>query len=153
MTIKVRTLILLALIIIVTRLSFIIWDGDKLKPYTSDGCSSFPDGTLSQRTRWADCCFEHDIAYWKGGTYQQKKAADNTLAQCVSKAGNPKVIAPLMLAGVSVGGSAYFPTTFRWGYGWHYLRGYKALTDDEKKRVKAQIKYQQQMIEKLQQKL
>lgn len=38
-----------------------------------------------------------------------------------------------MRAGVGLGGSPYFPTDFRWGYGWSYVRGYKALTDEEKK--------------------
>ena len=36
-----------------------------------------------------------------------------------------------MLAGVRVGGSPYFPTTYRWGFGWPYPRGYKALNNDE----------------------
>jgi hypothetical protein len=40
-----------------------------------------------------------------------------------------------MLNGVRVGGTPYLPTSFRWGYGWPYLRGYKVLTAQEKKQV------------------
>lgn len=42
-----------------------------------------------------------------------------------------------MLAGVRVGGTPYLPTMFRWGYGWPYPRGYKALTDEERQQIEA----------------
>ncbi len=76
------------------------------------------------------CCVAHDYAYWKGGTYQERVSADNELEVCVSGVGEPE-IARLMLAGVRVGGTPYLPTLFRWGYGWPYPRGYKALTEEE----------------------
>jgi hypothetical protein len=37
-----------------------------------------------------------------------------------------------MYRGVRAGGTPYLPTPYRWGYGWRYLRGYKALTEAEK---------------------
>src|SRR5690606_15788512 len=103
---------------------------ETLAPFTSDGCSSFPNGTLEQKELWLNCCEAHDYAYWKGGTADERVAADTKLQACVAAVGEPE-IARLMLAGVRVGGSPYLPTTFRWGYGWPYPRGYKALTDDE----------------------
>ena len=106
-----------------------------LKPFTSDGCSSFPDGTLSQKNLWLDCCTQHDIAYWKGGSYEDRQKADLKLKQCVAKVGQPE-ISELMLAGVRVGGTPYLPTNFRWGYGWPYFRGYKKLTAAEMEEVK-----------------
>jgi hypothetical protein len=105
-----------------------------LRPFRSDGCSAFPDGTRAQKDLWLGCCVEHDKAYWKGGTYKERKKADEALRRCVAAAGEPAV-ARLMLAGVRVGGTPYFPTKFRWGYGWPYLRGYKALTVEEEKEV------------------
>lgn len=102
----------------------------ELKPFTSDGCSSFPDGTLFQKELWLECCTAHDYQYWKGGTYQQRLTADKALKSCVEKVGEPE-IALLMLAGVRVGGTPYLPTTFRWGYGWRYPRFYGALTERE----------------------
>ena len=109
-----------------------------LKPFKSDGCSSFPDGTIEQNSLWLGCCVEHDKAYWAGGTYEDRKIADKALKECVATAGEAQ-IAEIMLAGVRVGGSPYFPTRFRWGYGWPYLRGYKGLTDIEKQEVEKMI--------------
>ena len=111
---------------------------DELKPFTTDGCSVFPDGSIQQQSLWVNCCIRHDLAYWKGGTNQQRLAADESLASCVAEVGEPE-IAKLMLAGVRVGGSPYFPTFYRWGYGWSYPRGYQALSDSEKQQVRDRI--------------
>lgn len=103
---------------------------DTLKTFTSDGCSAFPDGTFDQKTLWLVCCQQHDFDYWQGGTYQQRLASDKQLKQCVTLVGKP-TIAALMLAGVSIGGTPYLPTSFRWGYGWSYPRLYGALSIEE----------------------
>ncbi len=105
-------------------------DAADLKPFTTDGCSGFPDGTSEHKTIWLKCCTEHDYAYWKGGTYQDRAEADEALRACVAEVGEPE-IAALMLAGVRVGGTPYLPTRFRWGYGWPYFRGYKEPTREE----------------------
>lgn len=107
---------------------------NNLKPFASDGCSSFPDGTVAQKDLWLTCCTEHDYAYWKGGTYQERLESDRALEACVAKVGEPAV-ALVMLAGVRVGGSPFFPTAFRWGYGWPYPRLYGELTEMELKQV------------------
>jgi hypothetical protein len=107
----------------------------ELKPFTSDGCSSFPDGTRKHSKLWLQCCTDHDYAYWKGGTYGDRKKADLDLKSCVVAVGK-KEIAALMLAGVRVGGSPYFPTTFRWGYGWSYPKFYGELTKKELEQIK-----------------
>lgn len=120
---------------------FFLWlstcslQADEIQPFTSDGCSAFPDGTLFQKELWLNCCRTHDYAYWKGGTYQQRLDADKELDVCVSKVGED-VIAKVMLAGVRVGGSPYFPTSFRWGYGWQYPKLYGVLTDIELELIK-----------------
>lgn len=114
--------------------AFLVQAEETLKPFTTDGCSAFPDGTLWQNDLWLSCCTTHDLSYWKGGTYQQRLEADSALKQCVEKVGEPS-IAALMLAGVRVGGTPYLPTKFRWGYGWPYLRGYKAISTEEKKQI------------------
>ena len=102
-----------------------------LRPFTTDGCSDFPEGTSRDRTLWLDCCTAHDKAYWLGGTYAERAAADKELRRCVAAVGEP-AIASLMLAGVRVGGSPFWPTRFRWGYGWPWPRGYRALTPEER---------------------
>ena len=110
-----------------------------LKSFSSDGCSSFPEGTFEQRTLWHNCCVQHDIKYWQGGTHEQRLAADKDLEQCVAKVGEPK-IAKLMLAGVRVGGGPYWPTSYRWGYGWPYFQNYGPLSEAEKLQVQIQLK-------------
>ena len=112
--------------------------GGELKPLTIDGCSVFPEGTFEHRSLWANCCIKHDIAYWQGGTCDERHQADKALKECVAKVGEPE-IAKLMLAGVRVGGSPYLPTSYRWGYGWPYLRGYKELTEEEKSEIKKEL--------------
>ena len=107
---------------------------ETIEPFTSDGCSVFPDGTFAQQELWLSCCTAHDYAYWQGGTYEQRLTADKLLRQCVANVGEPQ-IANLMLAGVRVGGSPYLPTSFRWGYGWSYPRFYKPLTSEEKRQI------------------
>ena len=101
-----------------------------LAPFTSDGCSVFPDGTASHQSLWLQCCRAHDYAYWKGGTHDERLAADRALRTCVDAVGEP-AIAALMLAGVRIGGTPYLPTRFRWGYGWPWPRGYRVLTPAE----------------------
>jgi len=118
---------------------------DELKFFTTDGCSSFPDGTIEQRSLWVSCCIRHDLAYWKGGTYNERLAADQSLKTCVSRVGEPE-IANLMLAGVRVGGSPFYPMPYRWGYGWPYMRGYKPLSQQEKVQVKQKLEMLEIMI-------
>lgn len=102
-----------------------------IKPFTTDGCSLFPDGLPKNKTLWQACCIQHDIQYWQGGSEQQRIESDKQLLNCVKKTGQSK-IALLMHRGVRAGGAPYWPVPYRWGYGWPYLRGYKPLTPQEK---------------------
>lgn len=112
-------------------------DNDELRPFSSDGCSSFPDGTFSQNELWLSCCIAHDYSYWKGGTYSERQQTDIELQSCVAEVGEPE-IAALMLIGVRVGGSPFWPTQFRWGYGWSYPHFYGTLTEEELAQITAQ---------------
>jgi len=101
-----------------------------LRPFTTDACSLFPEGLPGHKNLWLQCCTDHDRAYWLGGTYSERRATDKQLRQCVARVGKP-AIAELMLRGVRVGGSPWWPTSFRWGYGWPYGRGYQEVTAEE----------------------
>ncbi len=81
--------------------------------FRSDGCSCFPDGD------WIDCCVEHDLAYWVGGSREERKNADLELRKCVEGKGHP-IIAQIMYHGLRIGGVWWLPTSFRWGFGWDY---------------------------------
>ena len=134
-----RSILNFILVLITLSISSIVHaetETETIKPFTSDGCSIFPDGTFEHKDLWLACCTAHDYAYWKGGTQKQKEKADKELRQCVAKVGQPK-IAELMLAGVKVGGNPYLPTPFRWGYGWPYPRDFKALTEEELEQIKS----------------
>lgn len=111
--------------------------GDELKisPFRSDGCSLFPDGTIKDRNLWCDCCLEHDIAYWRGGTEEERIKADEALKSCVEKKTGSPELAQVMYQGVRLGGSPAFLTWYRWGYGWPYGRGYEPLTEAERKSI------------------
>lgn len=120
---------------------------DQLQPFRSDGCSVFPDGTLTEKNLWLSCCTDHDIAYWKGGTREEKIAADLALRQCVEALGQP-TIAKLMQTGVRVGGSPYLPTGFRWGYGWKQRRAYKPLSQPEQLQADKLLKHYYEELQK-----
>ena len=81
--------------------------------FKSDGCSLFPDGD------YRNCCIEHDKSYYFGGSWRERRRADNKLFKCVAdtKGLQHKFIAPVMWLGVRVGGVSFLPTPFRWGFG------------------------------------
>lgn len=102
-----------------------------LKPFTSDGCSLFPDSSVITSHDWCACCLEHDMAYWRGGSAEQREESDQRLRECViDKTGN-EALATVMYEGVRIGGSPYFYTWYRWGYGWSVDRKYQPLTTAE----------------------
>ena len=110
-----------------------------INQFASDGCSLFPDGTLKDRTLWCDCCFKHDITYWRGGSEEERKRADKALRACVLERTGDKAFAEMTYDSVRVGGSPVFPTWYRWGYGWEYGRGYKPLTEEEQNQVASML--------------
>jgi hypothetical protein len=91
---------------------------EALPPYrfTTDGCSLFPDNG------WQQCCIEHDIDYWCGGSAVDRCAADRRLRAC-ARAGS------LMYLGVRVGGHPWWPFAWRWGYGWPWPYSYDDPAD------------------------
>ena len=95
-----------------------------LMPFTTDGCSSFPNGIpMMNEKKWLHCCIQHDIAYWQGGSKEDKLKADQALRNCVEVTGE-KEIAELMYWGVRFGGAAGLPTSWGWSYGWIIPRGF-----------------------------
>ena len=93
--------------------------------FTTDGCSggmsAFWQLVVKPFTKtdipWRDCCVTHDREYWEGGTWYDRVQADLNLAKCVDARGYP-VWAKLMYWGVRIGGSPFWPFSWRWGYGW-----------------------------------
>jgi hypothetical protein len=106
-----------------------ITNGRQIPPkrFVSDGCTFSPD-CFGKR-----CCELHDLAYWLGGTWLERFAADNRVRACTCTNGHPSAVvrrlaglyAPIQYAGVRVFGHPRVPDYlfrkgFRWGYGWGY---------------------------------
>lgn len=91
--------------------------------FTTDGCSLWPDGS------WVSCCVDHDMAYWCGGSCEDRAHADATLRQCVAEHG-PVGMGTTMYVGVRIGAPPWYPFPFRWGYGWDWPHGYGCLQGD-----------------------
>jgi len=104
----------------------------ELAPFTTDGCSMFPDGTPSNRALWQHCCVTHDFAYYVGGSSELRAAADAALETCVASETTP-LLGSAMRAGVRMGGTPALPTPWRWGYGWRYdpFNGYRDVPSDQ----------------------
>ena len=102
-----------------------------LTPFQSDGCSWFLNRSPVSSADWCHCCVEHDLAYWRGGTEQQRQQADLTLYHCVLTETEDASFADLMYRGVRLGGKPSLNTSYRWGFGWSDGRQYQALTELE----------------------
>jgi hypothetical protein len=84
------------------------------RPFRVDGCTLFPDGN------WGECCKDHDIDYWCGGSYLDRLRTDARLGRCVACQGPPvigQLLGVFLPLGAQVGGLSVLPTWFRWGYG------------------------------------
>lgn len=123
---------------------------NELKPFTTDGCSMWIDGTLEQPNLWRHCCVAHDLDYWQGGTKAQRKQSDERIQACVKQAQGPGM-ANYIYSNVRWGGSPYWVSPYRWGYGWGYLdglwpRGYKVPTAEEQQQIDQALPAAQQVI-------
>ena len=99
------------------------------REFRTDGCSLYPD--RDAKADWCDCCVAHDLSYWRGGTAAERERSDAAFAACVRQAtGNPAQAAR-MHAAVRLGGAPWWPTPFRWGFGWAWGRGYTPLSESE----------------------
>jgi hypothetical protein len=134
----VRLCIALLLAMIIAA-SCAVAGASDLADFTSDGCSLFPDGTIADRAKWCDCCLLHDIAYWRGGTEEERKKVDAALRDCVLEHTGNKALSETMYLGVRAGGHPVFPAWYRWAYGWAYGRGYKPLNDEEQEQVRKKL--------------
>lgn len=123
---------------------------NELKPFTTDGCSMWIDGPLEQPNLWRHCCVAHDLDYWKGGSKEQRKKSDEDIQACVKEAQGPGM-ANYIYTNVRWGGSPYWMSSYRWGYGWDYFdgllpRGYKIPTPEEERLIDQAMPAAQQVI-------
>lgn len=110
-----------------------------LKPFSTDGCSMWPDGTPANPYKWRSCCVAHDKAYWMGGVKDLREEADRAFHTCFTKKAGVGM-ANYMYFMVRWAGSPLWVAPYRWGYGWGYLdsklpRGYKQPTEEEQRQI------------------
>ena len=106
-----------------------------LAPFTTDGCSWSPDGTLNNPTKYQGCCKLHDYEYWIGGSREDRKAADRAFRQCLRTVGASHPVHTIYYRAVRINGGPR-GCSFCWGYGWRpQTRGYAPLSRDEESQV------------------
>ena len=106
-------------------------DSELLKPFLTDYCTSYPEGTRAQPELWKHCCEEHDLYFWGGGSLADRKAADLRLRSCVEATG-AVTQARLMYTAVSIGGAS--PIRFKtkqWGHAFENRARYLSLSEAE----------------------
>lgn len=108
-----------------------------LRPFSTDGCSLFPDRAPVGQADWCGCCVAHDLAYWRGGSAAERLESDRVFRQCVQAASRSPALAGTMYGAVRAGGVPWLPSAFRWGYGWSYGRLYRSLAPEEDARAVA----------------
>lgn len=102
--------------------------GPSLQPFSTDGCSLFPDRAPLGQADWCGCCVAHDLAYWRGGSAAERLESDRVFRECVRTASRSPALAGAMYGAVRAGGVPWLPSPFRWGYGWDYGRLYRTLS-------------------------
>jgi hypothetical protein len=111
----------------------------KLKPFETDGCTMFVDGTSSEPTLWRHCCVEHDLRYWFGGSETDMDTTDLRLKSCVQKAAGD-YWAGLIYKGVRAGHYSPIKNKHNWSWAWSVPRNKVALTPEEVSYVISQLK-------------
>ncbi len=109
-----------------------------VRPFATDGCTFFVNGTLDQPELWKDCCLEHDLHLWAGGSTESRNRTDLRLRDCVTEKGQPD-IAALMYAGVAMGRHSGVKIPGKqWGNAWA-VPAYHKLTLEQVKLIEADL--------------
>ena len=90
----------------------------ELRPFKTDGCTGYADGTRKKPGLWKHCCVEHDLGFWAGGDSRERRLTDERLRDCIAATGE-KLQAEIIYLGVRLG--SYSPMKIRgmqWGNAW-----------------------------------
>ena len=101
-----------------------------LKPFFTDGCTLFLDGTSKRPDLWVHCCEEHDMRYWFGGSEADRDKTDLRLKACVQEVAG-ETWAALIYAGVRTGHLSPLKNKTHWSWGWKQERNYSELNPSE----------------------
>ncbi len=101
-----------------------------LKPFFTDGCTLFLDGTNKHPNLWVHCCKEHDMRYWFGGSEADRDKTDLRLKACVQDVAG-ETWAALIYAGVKTGHLSPIKNKTHWSWGWKQERNNIKLNSSE----------------------
>jgi hypothetical protein len=87
------------------------------RPFATDACSIAPN-SLGEKD-FSQCCINHDIVYWCGGTNEERKTADETLRSCINE--KSQNMGDVYYWQVRIFGNKWLPAPWRWGYGDSYF--------------------------------
>lgn len=111
------------------------FETESLKPFLTDYCTSYPEGTRAKPELWKHCCEEHDLFFWGGGSLDDRKTVDLRLKSCVEATG-AETQARLMYTAVTIGGAS--PIRFKtkqWGHAFVNRARYQSLSEDETRQL------------------
>lgn len=111
----------------------------ELKPFVTDYCTYFFNGTLKSPKLWADCCHAHDLDYWVGGSSEDQLYSDQRLKSCIDSKG-VKWMGALMYQGVRLGHHSPVKSKYHWSWGWQVKRKKVVLSSQEKKSILKKLK-------------
>ncbi len=101
------------------------------KPFATDFCTMYKEGSVNRPDAWKHCCVEHDLYFWAGGSQKDKKKTDLRLKSCVEKSGYPGQ-ARLIYTAVTIGGASPFHIKDKqWGNAWDNRPRYLSLSEEE----------------------
>ena len=112
---------------------------DNVRPFKTDFCTNFPEGTREEPALWKHCCLTHDMFFWAGGNKADRDLADLDLKSCIAKTGATQ-IAELMYLGVRAG--SYSPIKYpdkMWNNGWKERPIFQTLTSEDITQIEAEI--------------
>lgn len=122
------------LVIVILGLYSSISFSNELKPFFTDGCTMFVDGTKERPDLWRHCCVEHDLRYWFGGSQKDLDSTDLRLKSCVNEVAGP-TWAELIYTGVRMGHHSPVKNKTHWSWGWTKERANTALNTEEVKYI------------------
>ncbi|WP_408097820.1 hypothetical protein ACJVC5_02590 [Peredibacter sp. HCB2-198] len=112
---------------------------DNVRPFKTDFCTNFPEGTKEEPALWKHCCLTHDMFFWAGGSKRDRDVADLDLKSCIAKTGATQ-IAELMYLGVRAGSLSpiKYPDK-KWNNGWRDRPDFQGLTSGDITQIETEI--------------
>lgn len=127
--------ILLLIVIISTSFAF----AEELRPFKTDYCTNFPEGTKEEPELWKHCCLDHDLFMWAGGNKIERNKADLGLKECVLATGK-KFQAELMYRAIRAGSLSPFKyPNMKWNNRWKNRPDYQSLTEADIEQIQTEI--------------